>query len=200
VCRRVMGCFLVLLVLALAGGAFVWCDLTRPETARRHPSAARAKASSAATKRHAQRTLKRLDHETHATPTTPGGAFELRVTEDEANELVQSLPQVRENLERQHVGIPEVRMEPDRLVLTARVPVLGMPARVSAYGRVWAADGKLAYETTDVRIGSFPAPEIARAAVDKPMRDAMERLNAGITGHVEEVTVRDRELVVKGTR
>jgi hypothetical protein len=230
VCRRIFLAFLLLAALAFAGLAFVVYDVTRPDARGKRPQTPATAPPAAENsppgpqssgepgtapqppvpppsepERSARRTAKRLAVEIKGAPKAGApqddGRFEVTITDGELNEMVTSLPEVRMALEKQHINAPEIRFEPDRLVANARVPVYGgVEARVSLAGRVRAQDGKLVYETESVSIGSFPAPGPVRDELDKQIKKAVEGLDKSLKGRVEEVTLSEGSLLVRGTR
>jgi hypothetical protein len=136
-----------------------------------------------------------------ATPLPESNEFVVKVTEQEANELVRTKPEIRQALEQAKVSDVRLRFEPDQLVAEARVPVWGkLKARVSAAGRVWAQDGELAFETRSVRAGSIPAPNTLREELDKQIGAALTRLNREHRGRFEDVQIRDGVLEIRGTK
>ncbi|MCC2668610.1 MAG: hypothetical protein K0Q72_1081 [Armatimonadetes bacterium] len=207
------------LVLGLLGVLALWVYLDVLSPARRSNRVDAAPARPLPEReRAAAQTLERLKVQAQAPappPSSPGSPaaapsapqardpnqFGLTITEREANELIQSLPDIRNELLKAKVEDLEVRFEPDRLVAEARVPaVAGMKARVTAAGRLFAQNGRLGYETESVRIGSFPAPDAVRDELDKQLTASVEQLNKKLRGQIQEVVIGNRELRVRGMR
>lgn len=217
--RRIGIAFLIFLVIVGAAGLWVYHDVLGPARAPDRVDADSARPLPER-QRAAEQTLERLKNQVRAAapaPPTPEPSpsesvpqdappspapkqFDVTISEQEANDLVQGLPEVRKALEKAKVEDLQVRFEPGRLVAEARVPaVAGMKARLTAAGRVVARDGDLAYETESVRIGSFPAPEAVRDEIDRQLSASVRRLNRQFRGDIQEVQLREGALEVRGT-
>lgn len=223
-CRRIFFSCLALVILGVAGLGILFWDITRPEpepagsTGSTAPvpgerSAPRGGTGGAGTpaeeprarRRRAEAIAKRVADQYEGgngrSRQSPDRRFEVRLTEEEATEMIRSLPDVRESLEREHIEAARIRFQDDRLIASARVPVYGsVQARVSLTGRVGPRDGRLDYSTESVRIGSIPAPGEVREALDKQIRAGIEKFNGDFKGRVQEVTARGGTLTVVGER
>lgn len=209
VCRRIflncLGCSVLLLVLLATGLGIVYFNVTRPlpgvsRTANRTPNTPPTPAE----RKQAEETVSRIAREFREPPQTErreADRFEVRISEAEANQILTSLPKVREALAKSRVSGLKLKFEPDVITVHARVPVWEeVLARVSASVRVWAENGKLAYETEAVRIGDFPAPQRIRQDLDKQLASQFQLLQRRFPGRVDEVKIESDRLEVSGTR
>jgi hypothetical protein len=208
VCRRVALFAAVLAALAFLGLGFAFYNVTRPEPPAPSGPAPVAVEPTSQEQRAARRTLERLENRLEEAAGEDGDsdpretkpeAAEMRITEDELNQLIRGLPEVRRALRTSRISAPRVEFQPDRLTASARVPVFGeITARVSASGRLWAEKGALAYELEQVKVGDFPAPAAVRRSLDRALRDGVRQLNQQIKLEIVQVTLADGELVVQG--
>lgn len=215
--RRIGIAFLIFLAVVIAGGLWVFHDVLGPARAPDRVDADSARPLPER-QRAAEQTLERLKNQVQipisasgtaegsATPTAPASQdsgrrqFQVTLSQQEANNLVQSLPEVRKALGEADVSDLQLRFQPDRLVAEARVPaVAGMKARLTATGRIFAKDGDLAYETESVHIGSFPAPDAARDEIDKQLSKSVKQLNKQFRGDIQQVLLREGGLEVRGS-
>ncbi|MGV3720209.1 MAG: hypothetical protein ACO1SX_04795, partial [Actinomycetota bacterium] len=203
--KRIVIGFLVLLALLLGGSLWLYQDVLGPgqspedwvqaESATPEPAADALPAPPPAPPEYAPAPS------AETPPASDANEFVVKVTEKEANELVRTKPEIRQALEQAKVSDLRLRFEPDQLVAEARVPVWGkLKARVSAAGRVWSEDGKLAFETRTVRAGSIPAPNAFREELDEQIGAPLTRLNREHRGRFEDVQIRDGELEIRGTK
>lgn len=206
--KRVAIGFLVILALLLGGSAWLYQDVLGPGPAPEESIHAESGVpADPAPTREAPPVAPQTPPEPapeppmDATPLLESNEFAVKVTEQAANELVRTNPEIRQALEQAKVSDLHLRFEPDQLVAEARVPVWGkFKARVSAAGRVWAQDGELAFETRTVRAGSIPAPKALREELDEQIGAALTRLNREHHGRIEEVQIRDGVLEIRGTK
>jgi hypothetical protein len=196
------GCGALLLALAALLG-FLYFDLTRREPREAVLSTPPTPAQEAA----AEETVHRLERQVEApAPAAPGEPprpkrFRLRITEAEANQLLTSYATARKSLEEANVRAIRVRFEKGQVVVSARVPALGKDtARVTAAGRLWAREGKLAYELEELRLGMLPMPEGLKKKVQEPLAKAVADLNKKVKGRLDALTVSDGVLELEGER
>jgi hypothetical protein len=199
-CRRIAGCFFILILVALAAGAYVYFNITRPVSDPREKQALAP--PTPAEKKLAKQATTRLERSAQAFAPAPGRPkpkrFELRVTEAELQAIMKTSPDVQKGLKQSGVKAPLIDFQPGRITLSARVPVGKLQARVSATGAVRAERGKLVYRTEAVRLGDFPAPKELSRLLDEQLKTSVRELNKQIQGRLDEVTVTDRELVLRG--
>lgn len=158
-----------------------------------------------AERKQAQQTVERLAQEFRDPPpaarSNASGRFEVSLTEAEANQILTALPKVREALQQSQVSELQLEFAPELITVHARVPVWEeVLARVSASVRVWAENGKLAYETEAVRLGDFPAPERVRKELDKQLASQFQLLQKRFPGRVDAVKIEKDRLEVSGTK
>jgi hypothetical protein len=196
------GCGALLLALATLVG-YLYLDLTRREPRETVLSTPPTPAQKAA----AEETVQRLERQVEApAPAAPGEPprpkrFRLRITEEEANQLLTSYAAARKALAEAKVRAIHVRFEEGQVIVSARVPAFGNDtARVTAAGRLSAQDGKLAYELVDLRLGSVPMPEGLRKKLQEPLEKAVTDLNKKIKGRLEEIQIADGVLQLEGER
>jgi hypothetical protein len=207
VCRRIVLTVLSLFALLLLAGAalvaYVYIDAYRAGPERRPDGAAGAPAPPPPGATGPEQTLERLERDFRGTPIGPGASapnrFEVRITEQEANDLIHSLPEVRKALADFEIDDLRVYFEPGHLTATGRLPLVGgLRARLTLTGRIRAENGNLAYETVKVTAGGFPAPRQVRTELDKQLRQWIAELNRTFEGNVTEANVAEGVLVVRG--
>lgn len=209
-CRRVALIFAILFLLFLGVVGYIVYDITRAPAPG--ASVVASGPPTPAERQTAERTVQKLKEQVEAPPVEQPRRgrrrrhdrdpqpFELRVTEEEANELIRGLPEVRQQMKANDIEGLSVQFEEDRVVLSARVPVTGgVKARVSATERISARNGEVAFETEEVRVGSFPVPDRVRAQLERAFQKAAKDLNRQIHD-VEEIRVTDGSLTVRGKR
>jgi hypothetical protein len=205
-CRRVFGCFGCLVLVLLGAALFVWWDLTRSEP--RLPPAATAPPSPT-DERDAEAAIKRIERQIQPPRTnSPARARkeqkssqEVRLSEREVNQMIRGLPEVRDSLKKARVSGTYVDFNPDEVVVGARVPLPGgASGRVTASGRIAVEDGRLVFHTTDLRLGSLPAPAALKKLLGQQIDAGMKELNESIEGRLKDVQVTGQELVVKLAR
>jgi len=201
--RRV-GLLLLSLVGVLAAVlGFLAYDATRPGP--RSVRLARSGPPSRSEQRQARQTAQRLETqiEEAARPETAAAAktFELRISEADLNEMIHGLPDVRKSLHSQKIEELTLDFVPGRLVAHARVPVYGqVQARVSVTGEITAKDGQLAYRSESMQVGMLPAPAALRRELDRHLGAAVKQMGEGLGGRLDEVSIDDEALVVRGER
>lgn len=209
-CRRIfftiVTVILVLLGVVAAGLAVLYFNITRPEpTGTSGPAAVVEAAPTPAETRKAEETAERIVREYRQpppdVPRSEPEAFQVSITEEEANQLLRSLPEVRKSLAQTEINSLRMEFEPERLVVRARVPLWGeTQARASATLRAWAENGGIAYETEAVHIGDFPAPERLRKELDTQLAAQFRLLEKRFKGRIEKLEIGENELTVSGTR
>lgn len=204
-CRRVAVAFLILLLLFAAAVGLVFYMVARPDASVDTDRGVATAPPTAEEVTNAERTVERLERQIEkpkrrARKTDPN-AFELRITEEELNDILRSYPEVQRRLTREKVSAPRIRMQRDRVVASARVPITaGLSSRVSIAGRLTVVDGGLAFETESVKLGALPAPPQLREELDKHLESAVNVLNKSIDGRLEEIVQREGSVTVRGTR
>ncbi len=209
-CRRIfftiVTILLVLFGVVAAAVAVLYFNITRPEpVGTGGPAVVAEAAPTPAETRQAERTAERIVEEYRQPPAdlprAEPEAFQVSITEEEANQLLRSLPEVRKSLAQSEVGSLRMEFQPERFVVRARVPLWGeTQARASATLRAWAENGGIAYETESVRIGDFPAPERLRKELDTQLAAQFRLLEKRFKGHIESLEITEDNLTIRGTR
>ncbi|MFN3649611.1 MAG: hypothetical protein ACK47B_08515 [Armatimonadota bacterium] len=207
-CRRVLGCGVVLLLLLVAAVGLVYYDLTRSEAPGPGEVDPRVTADAPAerveTRQSAREISRRISREVnealHPQRGDPDpGRLSLRITEQEANTLLLGTPEVQQTLAQQKIEDARIRMEPGQLRITGRVPVFGgFETRFSIVGNLRAENGELRHELRDVSIGSFPAPQRLTAELEKQLGLSLEQLNANLPFEVEQVQITEEAILLEG--
>jgi hypothetical protein len=126
--------------------------------------------------------------------------FEVEITEQELNDLIRGLPQVRQALDEARVSGLAVQFRPERVIATLNLDVTDtVRAPVTVEGTIRAENGELRYETHRVLVGSIPAPGPVRKALDAQLASAVRELNRSVRGRIQEVHVEDHRLRVRAT-
>ncbi len=197
-CRRRagFGCLIVFLLIAGGAGWFLY-DLQKPDPALTVAAAPPTPTETQAAEKTVTRIETQFKKPAPATPSDPS-SFEVTLTEDEANQLLRAHPDVRPELDSK--GIQGLRMEfkPDLIIVTARVPVGPVKARIQISGKLSVEEGMLRYRTTQAKIGSLKAPDAARSDLDSTLSDAFDKLNQDGKVRIEEAEVSSGKLVLRG--
>ena len=203
--RRIRNAALLVIALAAAAAAWVFFDVTRgggremaARPGERPPSAAPPTPQE---RRRAEQTAARVRKAIDPAAGAAAPLFELRMSEQEANEMLRALPEVGRELGKRGIGRPRVRFDPGLVTFSARVRLPGrFEARVGATATVSLEAGRLRVRPKAVKLGSFEAPAWLKKALGRSLASVEQRLERRFPGTIEGVELRDRLLVVRGRR
>jgi len=184
------------ILLVLGGGAFWW--LQNQRAPRVHVVSLASLPPQEQQKRRAQ-AQKALDQvKTIARDAKVGKSktFELRLTQDELNTLVQDRLQTT-NLPLKN---PRVGLQSGQLIFEADGTYKGIEAPVSASGIVSAQDGDISFEINSLTLGGLPAPSDLKDKAQRVISDGLKKaLKEKGSAKIESVKIGDGTLTIKGT-
>ena len=185
----------VFLLLAIGGGAFWWLQNQRAPRVRVTPLAQLSPQEQTKRRAQAQSVVEQVKTIARDAKSGQNKPFELVLTQDELNTLVQDRLQTK-NLP---LSNPRVGLQNGQLVFEADGNYKGVQAPVSANGTVSAQNGDVAFQIESLSLGGFPAPggwkEKAQRAVSDGLKKALEEKGSA---QIESVEIGQGTMTIKG--
>lgn len=191
--KRFLTVLLVLLVIG--GGAFWWLQAQRAPRVHVTPLASLSPQEQKVRRAKAQSVVQQVKTIARDAKSGQKKPFELRLSQDELNTLVQDRLQIK-NLP---ISNPRVGLQNGQMVFEADGTYHGIQAPVSASGTVSAQDGDIAFQIQSLSVGGLPAPsdlqDKAQRAVDDGLKKALKEKGAA---KIESVEIGDGTMTIKG--
>lgn len=191
--KRFLGVFLALLLLG--GGAFWWIQARRAARVSVTPLAQLSPQERTQKRAQAQSVVEQVKTIARDAKTGRAKPFELRLTQDELNTLVQDRLQVK-NLPIQN---PRVGLQNGQLIFEGDGNYHGVQAPVSASGTVAAQNGDVSFQIDSLSLGGWPAPSGWKEKAQRAVSDGIHKaLKEKGSAKIESVEVGEGTMTIKG--
>lgn len=185
-----------LVVLALGGGAFWWLQSRRAPRVRVTPLAQLSPQERTQKRAQSQGVVEQVKTIARDAKSGQAKPFELHLTQDELNTLVQDRLQLQ-NLPIQN---PRVGLQNGQLVVEGDGTYHGVEAPVSASGTVSAQNGDVSFQIDSLSLGGWPAPSGWKDKAQRAVSDGLQKaLREKGSAKIESVEVGEGTLTIKGT-
>jgi len=191
--KRFFGVLLVL--LAVGGGAFWWFQNAQAPRVRVTPLAQLSPQEQTQRRAQAQSVVEQARSIARDAKSGQNKPFQLVLTQDELNTLLQ------ERLQTKNLPIenPRIGLQNGQLIFEADANYKGVQAPVSASGTVSAQNGDIAFQIDSLSLGVFPTPsgwkEKAQRAVDDGLKKALKEKGSA---KIESVEIGEGTMTVQG--
>lgn len=191
--KRFLGVCLALLLVG--GGAFWWLQARRAPRVYVTPLAQLSPQERTQRRAQAQSVVEQVKTIARDAKTGQAKPFELRLSQDELNTLVQDHLQVK-NLPMRN---PRIGLQNGQLIFEGDGNYHGVEAPVSASGTVSAQNGDVSFQIDSLSLGGWPAPSGLKEKAQRAVSDGLKKaLQEKGSAKIESVEVGEGTMIIKG--
>ncbi len=120
--------------------------------------------------------------------------FSLEISATQLNTLLQ------DRVDTRKFPIRDLRigLEPAQLLLQGKAKVSGISGTATLSGSLTAQNGKLQFQTQDLKIGGISAPSDWQKKVDKSLTERLNEALKNAPGRIDTVTIETDKMIVSG--
>ncbi|RYX81446.1 hypothetical protein EON83_23935 [bacterium] len=185
----------LLILVAIGGGAYYWYRSKTAPRVKVIPFAQLSQTEQKKRRAEAQDVIRQIEGIASASKKGEKKPFELVLTQDEVNTLVQD----RLKTKNLPIANPRVGLEANELILEADADYKNIKAPVSVVGTVEVQNDDVAFIVSSLTLGGFPAPGEWKQKVQRVVDDGLKKaLSEKGKAKIESVTIGEGTMTLKG--